>query len=196
MGLFTTKNNNDSRLQIQKQLLEAEKEYKSGLNTLRDLIAPSALKINQNSVEISGKYARTFFVLSYPRYISVNWLSPIISMDSPMDMSMFIYPMDTEDIMKKLRNKVGRLESDMAMNEEKGNVRDPMLETALGDIETLRDKLQQGTEHYFRFSLYFTVYADNEKDLEKTSASLESLLGAKLVISKQSILQMEQGFKS
>ncbi len=196
MGLFTTKNNDDGRLQIQKQILQAEKEYKSGLNTLRDLIAPSALKINQNSVEISGKYARSFFVLSYPRYISVNWLAPIISLDSPMDMSMFIYPIDTEDIMKKLRNKVGRLESDVSMNMEKGNVRDPMVETALGDIESLRDKLQQGTEHYFRFSLYFTVYADTEKDLEKITATIESLMGSKLIIVKQAILQMEQGFKS
>jgi type IV secretory pathway VirB4 component len=173
-----------------------EKEYKTGLNTLRDIIAPSALRINQSSVEISGKYARTFFVLSYPRFISVNWLAPIISMDTPMDMSMFIYPMDTEDIMKKLRTKVGRLESDIAMNQEKGNVRDPMTETALSDIEGLRDKLQQGTERYFRYSLYFTVYADSEKDLEKTSATIESLLGAKLIIAKQAVLQMEQGFNS
>jgi conjugal transfer ATP-binding protein TraC len=196
MGLFNTKNNDDPRLQMQRKLLEVEKEYKSGLNTLRDLIAPSAVRINQNNVEISGKFARTFFVLSYPRYISVNWLAPIISLDSPMDMSMFVYPMDTEDIMKKLRNKVGRLEADISMNQEKGNVRDPMLETALGDVESLRDKLQQGTEHYFRFSLYFTVYADTEKDLDKISATLESLLGAKLIIAKQSVLQMEQGFNS
>lgn len=196
MGFFNTKNNNDPRLQMQKHLLEVEKEYKSGLNTLRDLIAPSALRINQSSVEISGKFARTFFVLSYPRFISVNWLAPIISMDSPMDMSMFIYPNDTEDVMKKLRTKVGRLESDIAINQEKGNVRDPMLETALGDVEDLRDKLQQGTERYFRYSLYFTVYADNEKDLEKISATIESLLGAKLIIAKQAVLQMEQGFNS
>jgi conjugal transfer ATP-binding protein TraC len=196
MGFFNTKNNNDPRLQMQRHLLEVEKEYKAGLNTLRDLIAPSALRINQNSVEISGKYARTFFVLSYPRFISVNWLAPIISMDSPMDMSMFIYPTDTEDVMKKLRTKVGRLESDISMNQEKGNVRDPMLETALNDVEGLRDKLQQGTERYFRYSLYFTVYADNEKDLEKISATIESLLGAKLVIAKQAVLQMEQGFNS
>src|SRR5579885_2051744 len=90
--------------QLQKKIIETEKEYKSGLNTLRDLIAPSAFKINTQNVEVSGKLARSFFVLSYPRFISVNWLSPIIGLDSAMDMSMFIYPMDTAEIMKKLRN--------------------------------------------------------------------------------------------
>lgn len=195
MAIFGSKKD-DPNLQAQKKLMEVEKEYKAGQNTLRDLIAPSAFRISQNYVEVSGKLSRTFFVLSYPRFISVNWLSPIISLDNPMDMSMFIYPMDTEDIMKKLRNKVGRLESDISMNAEKGNVRDPMTETALGDVESLRDKLQQGTERYFRFSLYFTVYADSEKDLEKISSTLESLLGAKLIIAKPSVLQMEQGFNS
>jgi hypothetical protein len=122
---FNTKASPEAELQ--KKIIETEKEYKSGLNTLRDLIAPSAFQINANNVQISGKLARTFFVLSYPRYISVNWLAPIISLDSAMDMSMFIYPMDTVEIMKKLRNKVGQLESSMSMNAEKGNVRDPML---------------------------------------------------------------------
>ena len=182
--------------EIQRKILDVEKEYKSGLNTLRDLIAPSAFEINTNQLQVSGKLTRSFFVLSYPRFISVNWLAPIIGLDTPMDMSMFIYPMDTAEIMKKLRNKVGQLESSMTMNSEKGNVRDPMLETAYRDVEGLRDRLQQGTERYFRFSLYFTIYADNQKELDQSASTLESLLGSKLIIAKPSVLQMEAGFNS
>ncbi|HEX5430292.1 MAG TPA: ATP-binding protein [Patescibacteria group bacterium] len=193
-GLGKTQVSPDAELR--KQLLQTEKEYKTGLNTLRDLIAPSAFKINTNSVEISGKLARSFFVLSYPRFISVNWLSPIIGLDTPMDMSMFIYPMDTGEIMKKLRNKVGQLQSSMSMNAEKGNVRDPMLETAYQDVEALRDRLQQGTERYFRFSLYFTLYADTIKELDAAASTIESLLGSKLIVAKPAVLQMEQGFNS
>jgi type IV secretory pathway VirB4 component len=182
--------------ELQKKILEAEREYLSGLTSLRDLIAPAAFVINSNFVEVSGKLARSFFIVSYPRFISVNWLSPIINMDSPMDMAMYIYPIDTEEIMKKLRSKVGQLQSTMAINQERGQVRDPMLETAFRDIEGLRDRLQQGTERYFRFSIYFTIYADNIKELDETSSSLESLLGAKLIVTKPAVLQMEQGFNS
>ncbi|MGE5297804.1 MAG: VirB4-like conjugal transfer ATPase, CD1110 family [Acidobacteriaceae bacterium] len=196
MGLFKSAAQTDSRFQEQKKLLEAEKEYKAGLNTLRDILAPAALQINQSYLELSGKFVRSFFVLSYPRYISVNWLSPVISMDTPMDVSMFIYPLDIEEVMNKLKNKVGQLQSTIAMNEEKGNVRDPMLETAYQDIESLRDRLMQGTEHYFRFSLYFTIYGNNLKELDEASSTLESLLGAKLIITKQAILQMMQGLNS
>ena len=195
MALFSNKQPDPQR-QIQRQLVEKEREYRSGLNTLRDLIAPSAFRVSQNTVEVSGKYARSFFILSYPRFISVDWLSPIINLDTPMDMAMYIYPMDTADIMKKLKSKVGQLESSNRLSQEKGNVRDPMMETALQDIEGLRDRLQQGTERYFRFSIYFTIYANDLKELDQSSATLESILGSKLIIAKPAVLQMEQGFNS
>ncbi|OGE80926.1 MAG: conjugal transfer protein TraC [Candidatus Doudnabacteria bacterium RIFCSPHIGHO2_12_FULL_48_11] len=182
--------------ELEKKILAAEREYKQGLTSLRDLIAPSAFVVSPNQADVSGKLTRSFFVISYPRFISVNWLSPLISLDQQMDMAMFIYPIDTEDIMKKLRNKVGQLQSTMAMNQERGQVRDPMLETAYQDVEALRDRLQQGTERYFRFSIYFTVYADSQKELDEISATMESILGSKLIIAKPAVLQMEQGFNS
>lgn len=186
----------DPNRELQRQLLEKEREYKQGLNTLRDLIAPAAFRVTQNSVEVSGRLARTFFVMAYPRYLSVDWLAPIINMDAEMDMAMFVYPMATDEIMKKLKTKVGQLDASMRLSQEKGNVRDPMLQTAYQDIEMLRDKLQQGTERYFRFSVYFTIYASEQKELDQTSASIESLLGSKLIVTKPAILQMEQGFNS
>src|SRR3989338_8446731 len=181
---------------VARELLEAERAFRKGITSLRDLIAPSAMKVESNYLQVSGKYARSFFVLTYPRYLSTNWLSPVINMDIPMDISMFIYPMETDVIMKKLRDKVGQLSATIAMNQEKGAVRDPMLETAYHDVEELRYRLQQGTERYFRFSLYFTLYADSLPELDKISANLESILGAKLVVTKRAILQTEQGFNS
>ncbi len=186
----------DPNRELQRQILEKEREYKQGLNTLKDLIAPSAFRVSQNSVEVSGRYARSFFVLSYPRFVSVDWLAPIINLDAEMDMAQFIYPMATDEIMKKLKSQVGRLEASMRLSQEKGNVRDPMLQTAYQDVEGLRDKLQQGTERYFRFSVYFTIYANDPKELDQTSSTLESLLGSKLIITKPAVLQMEQGFNS
>src|SRR3990167_2952724 len=192
---MTNKGSSPER-ELQREVLQKEKEYKQGLNTLRDIIAPAAFRVNTNSVEVSGKLARSFFVLSYPRFLSVDWLSSIISLDVPMDMSMFIYSMDTGEIMKKLRNKVGQLESSMRMSQEKGNVRDPMLETAFQDVEGLLNRLQQGTERYFRFSLYFTLYGNDQKELDQVTATLESILGSKLIVAKPAVLQMEQGFNS
>jgi len=168
-----------------RELLEAEKIYRQGLTSLKDVIAPSAVKVNPSELEISGSLTRTYFVLAYPRYLGPNWLSQIISLDFPMDMAMYIYPVDTGQILKKLRTKTGQIQSSISMQREKGMVRDPMLETAFKDVEELRDRLIQGTEHYFRFSLYFTIYADSRKDLDKHSSTIESMLGSKLIVAKK-----------
>ncbi len=178
------------------KILQVEKEYREGLTTLKDLIAPSALKFSSSYFDLNGKLGRSFFVLTYPRYLSTDWLSGTINMDTAMDMSMFIYPIDSADILKKLRSKVGQLGSQMAINAKKGDVRDPILETAYKDVEFLRDQLQQGTEKFFKFALYFTLYAETLEELERVSSIFESNLAAKLIITKRAILQSQGGLNS
>lgn len=178
------------------ELIAAERRFQEGLTSLKDIIAPAAVKVNPDELEITGVFARSLFVLAYPRYLSSNWLTPIIDMDLPMDISMFIYPLDSGEILKKLRMKVGQIQSSITMEQEKGNVRDPMLETAFRDVEELRDKLMQGTEHYFRFSLYFTIYSNSRDALDKAVSTVETLLSSKLIVVKKAFLQTKQGFNS
>src|SRR5437016_3298120 len=166
-------------LSVDQRLSATDKAYHEGLTQLRDLIAPAALQFHNSHFELNGKFGRSFFVLAYPRFLSSNWLSFIINSEGALDVSMFIYPMDSGVILKKLRGKVSEIGSQITIQREKGLVRDPLLETAYHDVEGLRDSLQQGTEKYFRFALYFTIYADDLKELDKNSAALESSLGAK-----------------
>lgn len=189
-------NEMQSQTELNKKVAELEKIYKEGLTSLKDLIAPAALKFQSSYFELNGKLARSFFVLTYPRFLSSNWLSFIINAEGALDVSMFIYPIDSATILKKLKSKVGEIGSQMSISAEKGMVRDPMLETAYKDVESLRDALMQGTEKYFRFALYFTLYADDLKELDKHSTILESSLGAKLVVTKRALMQGEQGFNS
>jgi type IV secretory pathway VirB4 component len=181
---------------LSSSLGDLEKTYKEGLTTLKDIIAPAALKFDSSHFELNGKFGRTFFVLAYPRFLSSNWMSFIIQADGALDLSMFIYPIDSAEILKKLKSKVGELGSQMAINQEKGMVRDPMLETAYKDVEGLRDNLMQGTEKYFRFALYFTIYASDLKELDKFSSTLESSLGAKLIVTKRALMQTQNGLNS
>jgi conjugal transfer ATP-binding protein TraC len=178
------------------RLKDVEKTYREGLTTLKDLLAPASLKFQSSYFELNGKFARSFFVLAYPRFLSTNWLSFIIQAEGATDVSLFIYPIDSETILKKLKSKVGEIGSQMAINQEKGNVRDPMLETAYKDVEGLRDELMQGTEKYFRFALYFTIYADDLKELDLNSKTLESALGAKLIVTKRALMQTQAGLNS
>lgn len=179
-----------------KQILEAEKVFQQGLASVRDLIAPSSLDIQYESIRISGMYAKTLVVFTYPRYLDTNWLSPLVNMDATVDVSHFIYPIDSAAMLKMLKRKVAQMQSSIRIDQEKGNVRDPAIETALQDAEDLRTQLQRGEEKFFQFGMYITIYAKTEKGLRKNVKRVESLLGGKLIITRGTELRTEQGFNS
>ena len=186
----------DGDLSSKTALLESEKIYQKGLATIKDIIAPAAFKITSDHIELNRKLASTFFVYAYPRYLQTNWFSPIVNLDVTFDIAMFIHPQGTAEILKNLLKVVTQVQSQISMNEEKGMVRDPMLETAYQDVENLRDDLQQGVEHFFQFGLYITVYGDTKEELRRIETQLEAILEAKLVYLKSATMQMEAGFNS
>lgn len=179
-----------------KKYIEAEKIYQEGLVSIKDLIAPASMDIQYDKLRIDGLYAQSFYVFAYPRYLDVNWLAPIINFDVTMDISQFIYPINSGDIMKILKKKVAQMQSSIRISSEKGQVRDPGLETALEDAEELRTEIQRGQEKFFQFTLYFTIYSDTKKKLEKVAKQLESLLAGKLVMTKRAQIQAEHGLDS
>lgn len=180
----------------EKTILEEERIYRKGVVSIKDIIAPSAMQVTPSYVKIGDKFIRTLFILSYPRYISVGWFAPVINFNTTLDIGMFFYPVKTAIILKQLKKKVGVLEAQILSDQEKGAPRDPIRETALRDIEKLRDDLTQGIEKFFQFALYITLYADSKDELDNLSDDIESLFGSRLIHTKRVFFQSEQGFNS
>ena len=175
---------------------DAEKIYQEGLASIRDLIAPSSFDVQFDHIRVSGMYVRSFFVYAYPRFLEANWLSPVINFDATMEVSQFIYPISSADILKTLRRKVAQIQSSIRMDQERGQVRDPVLEAALADAEELRDSLVKAQEKFFQFGLYFTLYSDDLKKLEDVSKQIESMLGGHMVLTKRADIQNEHAYNS
>lgn len=175
---------------------EVEQAFLTGVRTLRDFIAPSSIELQSSYFRLGSKYGRTMYVYGYPRQIYTGWLSSIINIDEVLDISMFIYPVDTQVVLNNLRKKVTQLEASMSVNSEKGKVRDPGLEAALSDAEELRDQLQIGAEKFFRYGLYVTLYADSLEELDFMQHKIETIFGQQLVFSKVASSQQEQGMNS
>ncbi len=176
--------------------LEEERVYREGVVSLKDIIAPASLNIESNFIQLGTTFARTIFIMNYPRYISIGWSSPVINLSVNMDLAMFFYPIKAAVILKQLKNKVGALEAQINADSEKGAPRDPIRETALHDVEELRDNLTQGTEHFFQFAFYATIYTKNKEKLDQLSEDIESIFGGKLILTRKVLYQAEQGFNS
>lgn len=170
--------------------------YEWATMELADKIAPSAIEITPKSMRIGDKTVRTFFVISYPRYLTDNWLTPIINLDKIFDIAIYINPIETAELLKHFQKKIAEVESQIIVRQQKGVVRDPMLDTAYQDLEELRDNLTQAQEKMFNVSFYITIYADNENDLFRAENEVKSMLESKMIYIKPALFQEEDGFKS
>ncbi|MDQ5962099.1 MAG: conjugal transfer ATP-binding protein TraC, partial [Patescibacteria group bacterium] len=170
--------------------------YEAATLEFQDIIAPSALKIDPKNLNLGEKVARTYFVISYPRFLTDNWFTPIINLDKIFDISIYVHPIDTAKILRQFQKKVAEVQSQINIRESKGLVRDPILDTAYQDLESLRDSLQQAQEKMFEFGLYITIYASDEAELFKVESEIKSILEAKQVYIKPALFQQEEGFKS
>ena len=205
MGLFKKSNTNSTKgltaaeIAAQSQAAEdaeIQQAFEQGITTLRDLISPSSLELHSSYFRLGTKYGRTIYVYAYPRTLYTGWISPLINIDEVLDVSMYVYPVETTVVMKNLRKKVTQLEASYNVNAEKGKVRDPEIEAAINDAEELRDQLQVGAEKFFRFGLYITLWADSLDELSFVQHKIETLLGQQMVFSKVASSQQEQGMNS
>ncbi len=173
-----------------------EKIFEEEAFDVRDIIAPPYIGIMQDHLKLGERLAKSFFIFSYPRYLNTGWFSPVIDLNTPMDIAFFVHPISSELILKKLRKKITEVSSEILEREEKGLVRDPTLETAYRDIETLRDKLTTAQEKMFRFGLYITIYENTEKELKDTELTLRSIFESRLIYIKPALFRQKEGFIS
>lgn len=197
--MFFSKKKKDQKQQtavpkthVSKELAKVEK----GMVSLSDLIAPSSVEVDFHYIRVGERYYKTFFVVGYPRYVSPNWLQPLIDFDYSMNISMFVYPTSSPDVLSDLRRKIAEMEATISSQIEEGKVVDAKVRASLDDALAIQEQLAKGVERFFQFSLYITLVSDNPKELSEASKRLESTLGSIMMISKTATLQMEDGFKS
>ena len=162
--------------------------------SIQDLLAPIDMEIDFTHLQMGGYYFRTLFVSGYPRFVGPNWLSPIINFEHSLRISTFYYPVDSKSILEKLKKKIGEMEATLYTQMEERKVIDPSLKVALSDAQMLQDSIAEGTEKFFHFSMYVTLYAKDKEQLEKISRNVVSTFAAMNVTAKPATLQQEQAF--
>jgi len=173
---------------------EGQRQFIEGLVSTKDIIAPGSLEVDVDELRIDGKYYRTLFIVGYPRFVGINWLSPLINFDASLNVSMFIYPTDGKEILDDLRRKIAEMEAEINTDVQRGRVVDPSTQAKLEDALTLQADLVRGEERFFQFGLYVTISATVKEELNRINKNLEAALGALMIISKKASYQMEDGF--
>jgi len=164
--------------------------------TVQNIIAPPALEVDFSHLKIGDRYIRTLFVVGYPRYVSANWLAPLINFNHSLDVSMFVYPSDSKGTLDTLRRRITEMEAELNTDIQRGHIPQAGTQAALEDAKVLQAQLVKGAEKFFQFSLYVSVSADSLKELNTITQQIQSTLGALMIISKTASLSMEDAFKT
>jgi type IV secretory pathway VirB4 component len=176
--------------------IKIPKPYEPGKEDVPNIIAPAGLEVNSGHLKLGDYFVKTFFIFTYPRYVSSGWFSPIVNLAEMMDISVFVHPMDTALALRNLRKKVAQIEAELNEKQSKVIVRDPVLETAYQDIENLRDSLQQAREKLFEVGVYITIYGTDLQSLSKLENKIESIMESKLVYIKPALFRQLEGLNS
>lgn len=181
---------------FKKKIEIPEKIFEENIIRAADIIAPASIVVEPNDVILGERLAKSFFVFSYPRELTTAWLSPIINLDAPMDISFFVHPIDTGKVLRKLRKSVTEVQAEIMEKQDRGEIRDPALEVAYQDLEALRDRLQTAQDRMFKIGIYITAYADTHEKLKDIENTLRSILESRLIYIKPASYQQREGFVS
>lgn len=176
------------------EIKTGERIYHEALAYIKDAIAPAMVKVSPHDIQINDTFCKTLFTYAYPDFLEGNWLSPLINWDSKFDVSMFIYPTDAQQVMKYLRKRLTELQSEKYLNQERGLTTNPYTDAQLQDVEELRTLLTRGSEKYFHFSIYITLYAEDSDKLTKMTNDIQNMLHGRNILTKPALLRAEQGF--
>ncbi|PJE67449.1 hypothetical protein COU95_02385 [Candidatus Shapirobacteria bacterium CG10_big_fil_rev_8_21_14_0_10_40_9] len=193
---FLKKPNGQAETQVKSPATDIALKLGAGMVSVQDVIAPSAIEVDFDYLKIGNTYFRTLFVAGYPRFVSANWLSPLINFDHSLDISMFVYPVEGKTVLDDLRRKITEMEAEISTDIQRGKIVDPSTQAKLEDAHSLQEQLVKGIERFFQFGLYITIPASSLEELDHLSKQVESALGALLIISKHATLQMEDGLKT
>ncbi len=176
------------------EIKTGERIYHEALAYIKDAIAPAMVKVSPHDIQVNDTFCKTLFTYAYPDFLEGNWLSPLINWDSKFDVSMFIYPTDAQQVMKYLRKRLTELQSEKYLNQERGLTTNPYTDAQLQDVEELRTLLTRGSEKYFHFSIYITLYAEDSDKLTKMTNDIQNMLHGRNILTKPALLRAEQGF--
>jgi conjugal transfer ATP-binding protein TraC len=173
-----------------------ERRFARGSRALVDLVAPAAVEVARDHLQLEYQYARVLAVVGYPRVVSAGWLQPLLDFEQPIEVCLHVHPLATAAIVKLLGHKLVQLQSSRLIDERGGRLADPEREVAFEDAERLRDALQRGEERVFSVSLYVLLRAASLRALDDLTRRVESTLDGMLAHSRVAILEQERGFRA
>ncbi len=157
---------------------------------------PDAVQVEARRIHVGGSVCATLAITGYPREVAPGWLEPLLTYPGRLDVSLHIEPVPSLVASDRLRKQLARLESGLRSDQEHDRLLDPGREAAAEDAQDLASRLARGQAKLFRASIYLTVHATSEEELDDACAQVRALAASLLLDARQVTYRQLQGWVS
>ena len=146
----------------------------------RDEDAELAVEINRRDIRVGGHLTRSLHLGKWPRLLAPGFLQGLMAAGAPMDLSVHLGAIPSEQAARTLEWQKVRFESAQSLSLNRGRSLSREAEIALEDVSRLRDEVQRGRERLFHASLSVTLHADNAETLKELTQKARAHFAATL----------------
>ena len=160
---------------------------------IKTQIAPKGLEFKPSSIVVSDKYATVLTAISYPKFVSIGFLSNLTSMPG-IKMCIKHIPMQFSVISKMINKEIADLkvryqeEHDLTMQEK--------IRQDYESLEQFIKQLAASQARIFDFQLHIMITADSEDELTSKKLQVKNYLEAMDMRAVPLRFQQEQVLKS
>ena len=146
----------------------------------RDTRGETHVQVAPREIQVGRHLTRSLHVAQWPRTLNPTFIPRLLTTGAPMDLSIHIGPIPSEQASRTLQWQQVRIQSAKALATKKGHVSTPETDIALEDILRLQDAVQRGRQRLFHSSLSITVHADTHAALKDATQKVQVHFGATL----------------
>lgn len=146
-----------------------------------DMIDESRFRFKANTSHIktnNGFFRRTIELKVFPRHVEAGILQSLFGLGVPMDVSLQVYPIPSEQAIRNLESQRTKLQASAnSQLKRKGDIGQAE-RIALEDVMRLRDQVMRGNERMFSASLCIAICADSVERLTEYVTLIRSTFTA------------------
>ncbi|HUQ85057.1 MAG TPA: ATP-binding protein [Candidatus Limnocylindrales bacterium] len=146
---------------------------------------PENTNTKSSHINIDEKLIATYYLTDVPAFLTDDILFKLATSHLPFTISMFIEPSNSQELIKKAKERLSVLELKQAERVQKGKLKDQQVEKSIEEISQFIYELVNEYEKGFVYSFYLSLEAKNQDELKLLHKELKNFTdGLELTLTK------------
>lgn len=139
---------------------------------------PENLIINGSNITTDEKIVSTYYLADVPAFLTDDILFKLATSHLPLTISMFIEPTNSQELIKKSRDRQSVLDMQQKERMNNGKLKDQQIGKSIEEITQFIYELVHEYEKGFLYSFYLSLESNNTKEMKIMHKELKNITDA------------------